>query len=148
MLSASDAADRADQLIAVTRRLTGLIDKEIQALKARRLDGASADWDEKERLAHAYRIEVSHLKANPSVLAELDPARRKALRDATLAFETAVESHAHALAAMKTVTEGLVKAIAAEIADARAAPTGYGRSGGLAEGARPESSGIAVNARA
>ena len=43
-------SDRADRLLAMTKRLITLVTAEIEALKAKRLDGASADWDEKERL--------------------------------------------------------------------------------------------------
>lgn len=147
MLAADGTADRAEQLIAVTERLTVLIEAEIVALKARRLNGASADWDEKERLAHAYRLEVAHIKNNPAALAGLDADRKEQLRQATRKFENAVEIHAAALTAMKQVSEGLVRAIAGEVAASRAAPPAYGRSGVISEGAKPDSSGLAVNAR-
>ena len=55
----SDTIDRATQLLAMTQRLVGMIELEIEAMKARRMLGQTADWDEKERLVHAWRIEVS-----------------------------------------------------------------------------------------
>ena len=63
-------------------------------------------------------------------------------------LEAVLEAHTQALEAMKTVTEGLVRAIADEVAATRRAPAAYGRSGAL-QGARPDAaSGIALNAKA
>ncbi|MDZ4761622.1 MAG: flagellar basal-body protein FlbY [Alphaproteobacteria bacterium] len=141
------ATDRADHLIAMAGRLVELITAEIEALKVRRLDGASADWDEKERLAHAWRLEVAQIKTNPALLAGARPDQKSALREVSRKLESVVTIHAAALAAMKEVTEGLVRTIAGEIASSRGAPAGYGRSGALhATGAK--AAGLAVNAKA
>ncbi len=144
----SDAQERADQLLAMTRRLIALVTAEIEALKAKRLNGASADWDEKERLAHAWRLEVAYIKANPGALAGVTEESRAGLRDAARELEHKVEAHARALEAMKIVTEGLVRSIASEIASSRSAPAGYGRSGTVSPGAKREASGLTVNAKA
>jgi len=144
----ANAQDRADQLLAMTRRLHALVSGEIEALKERRLDGASADWEEKERLAHAWRLEVAHIKANPSALAGLPEARKTELREAARELEQVLSTHAHSVAAMKTVTEGLVRSIADEIASVRSAPAAYGRSGSMNQARRNDASGLAVNAKA
>jgi hypothetical protein len=143
-----DATDRAEQLLAMTGRLDVLISAEIEAIKARRLDGGSADWHEKERLAHTWRLEVAHIKANPSALAGIGDALKAQLREAAGALEQKLEDHARALNAMKTVTEGLVRSIASEIASARSAPPAYGRHGSVNPGAKREASGLAVDAKA
>jgi len=146
--NASSASERADQLLAMTRRLITLVKAEIEALNARRLDGASADWDEKERLAHSWRLEVAHIKSNPAALAGVAPERKAALREAARDLEIVLETHARSLAAMKNVTEGLVRSIASEIASARSAPAAYGRGGTVNAQARTEASGLAVDAKA
>jgi hypothetical protein len=143
-----DDQERADQLLAMTRRLIALVTAEIEALKSRRLDGASADWDEKERLAHAWRLEVACIKANPLALAGATEACKASLRDAARELEQKVEAHARALEAMKTVTEGLVRSIASEIASHRAAPASYGRGGAVNPAAKREASGLTINAKA
>lgn len=144
---AYDPADRADQLLAMSRRLIDLVRAEIEALKARRLDGAGRDWDEKERLAHAYRLEVASIKANPSALEGARADQKTALKAAARDLEDALAVHANALAAMKEVSEGLVKAVASELAAQRSAPSGYGRFGQIDAG-RKDAAGIAVNAKA
>ena len=146
--SSASPDERADELLAMTRRLATLVAAEIEALKARRLDGANADWDEKERLAHAWRIEVAHIKANPQALAGVAEDRKAALRAAAQDLQDLLDTHARSLAAMKQVTEGLVRSIASEIASVRSAPAAYGRSGTVNQGAKREASGLAVDAKA
>jgi len=143
-----DATDRAEQLLAMTRRLDALVSAEIGAIKARRLDGGSADWDEKERLAHAWRLEVAHIKANPNSLAGIGDPLKQQLREAAAGLEEKLEVHARALGAMKTVTEGLVRSIATEIASARSAPPAYGRHGNVNSTTKRNASGLAVDAKA
>ncbi|HEV7691424.1 MAG TPA: flagellar basal-body protein FlbY [Hyphomonadaceae bacterium] len=140
--------ERAEQLLAMTKRLTALVQAEIKALESRRLDGASTDWDEKERLAHAWRLEVAAIKANPAALEGVTDDRKAELRSAAKELEETLDRHARSLAAMKHVTEGLVRSIAAEIASARAAPAGYGRSGGVSHQPSKAASGLAVDAKA
>ena len=144
----TDAEDRAEQLLAITRRLSTLVSAEIDAIKAKRLDGGSADWDEKERLAHAWRLEVAHIKANPAALGGIGDVLKAQLREAAATLEEKLEVHARALGAMKTVTEGLVRSIASEIASARSAPVAYGRHGSVNPAAKREASGLAVDAKA
>jgi hypothetical protein len=144
----SETEDRAGQLLAMTQRLVTLVGAEAQAVKAHRLNAATADWDEKERLVHTWRLEVSRIKADPGLLAGISAETRQALRDASLALESALESHTVALNASKTVTEGLVRSIAEEIASARSAPASYGRTGGFNTPGPRQASGLAVDAKA
>jgi hypothetical protein len=145
---ANHAEDRAEQLLAMTVRLTGLLDEEIAAVKARKLDSSSANWDEKERLVHAWRLEVSRIKADPAQMSGLSSGRKEALKVAARELEDRLQAHERALSAARTVTEGLVRSIAAEIAESRSAPAGYGSKGAPAGGSRREASGLAVDAKA
>lgn len=140
--------ERAEQLEAMTRRLIGMVAAEAEAVRAHRLSAANADWDEKERLVHAWRIEVSHIKADPSLLSGLSPTRKDRLRESSRELERVLSAHASALAASKDVTEGLVRSIATELAATRSAPAGYGRTGGINAGPNRQAAGLAVNAKA
>ena len=130
-IAAHDGADRADQLIAITDRLSTLISEEIEAHRENRLDASSQDWAEKEKLAHAYRIEISNIRANPALLAEASDAQKSELKTKVEAFAHLTEQHAKALEASKDVTEGLVRAMTEEVASTRAAPAGYGSAGAM-----------------
>jgi hypothetical protein len=144
----SDSTERATQLLAMTQRLVALVGAEIEVVKARKLSSLSADWDEKERLVHAWRIEVSRVKNEPALLDGISPDLKASLRQAAMEMEQNLEAHAQALMATKTVTEGLVRSIAGEIASSRSAPAGYGRTGAVNAAVRREASGIAVDAKA
>lgn len=139
--------ERAEQLLAMTQRLVTLLDAEIAALQARKLDASSTGWDEKEKLVHAWRLEVSRIKADPALMKGLSLDRKESLRAAARALEDRLADHERALAAARTVTEGLVRSIAAEIAETRSAPAGYGAAGAATGGQRREASGLAVNAK-
>ena len=143
-----DSTERATQLLAMTQRLVALVAAEIEVVKARKLSSLSADWDEKERLVHAWRIEVSRVKNEPALLDGISPDLKASLRQAAMEMEQNLEAHAQALMATKTVTEGLVRSIAGEIASSRSAPAGYGRTGAVNAAVRREASGIAVDAKA
>ncbi|MEZ5939255.1 MAG: hypothetical protein R3C52_13740 [Hyphomonadaceae bacterium] len=148
MLEARDPNDRADQLLAVATRLRELIQQEVEAMRARRLDGGGANWDEKERLVHTWRLEVQRIKHDPSLISGADAGRKAALRDASQGLERELVSHEAALKAMREVTEGLVKTIATEVGAARSGPRGYGADGGLQGAARTTMAGVTVNAKA
>ncbi|MEQ1608635.1 MAG: flagellar basal-body protein FlbY [Hyphomonadaceae bacterium] len=144
----ADSTERATHLLAMTQRLVALVAAEIEVVKARKLNSLSADWNEKERLVHAWRIEVSKVKNEPALLDGISPDLKASLRQAATELEQKLEAHAQALMATKTVTEGLVRSIATEIASSHSAPAGYGRTGTVNATVRREASGIAVDAKA
>lgn len=132
-LAVRDAGDRVEQLITLTEQLTRRLAAEAQAFKSRRLADFAAGQEETARLANLYRRETTRVKADPSLVAGAPQARRARLIELTEAFETALARHAIALEAAKTLTEGLVHAIAGEVAAGRAVGSGYG-AGGKASG--------------
>lgn len=125
-LSAADAADRAAQLAALTETLTARLADEAAALDAGRSADVIASVEETARLANVYRHEASRVRADPSLLAGAPEAARAALVRATEAFEAQLTRHARALEAARTVSEGLIRTIAAEVAAARPTGSGYG----------------------
>ena len=145
-LAAYDAEDRAEQLLGLTERLNGLVLQEIADLDARKLDASSRDWAEKEKLAQAYRVEMARISADPTLLEGASPAVKQRLADATKAFQAQLDRHAVALGVMKDISEGLVRSIAEEMSEQKAAPAGYGATGTGAK--RTGSTGLAINAKA
>ncbi|SFS45077.1 flagellar basal-body protein FlbY [Brevundimonas viscosa] len=127
--AALNATARLRQLIDLTERLTASLAEEAQAFEARRPQDAAAIVAGTAELANAYRRESAQLKANPSMVAAAPAAERTALIRATEAFEAILTRHALAVEAARTVSEGLVRTIAAEVAGQRGAPTAYGATG-------------------
>lgn len=145
-IAAHDMNDRLDQLISLTKRLTTLMADETTALKERQLDASSTDWDEKERLAHTYRLEMTSLARQPDELVKCNPDLRKGLFESVRRFQEVLAEHDKALGAMRSVTEGLVESIAREVAQETRGPQAYGSNG--LTGGQTRAAGIAVNAKA
>ena len=139
-IAAHDINDRIEQLISVTERLSELMTAEIAALKARKLDASSTDWNEKEQLAHTYRLEMT------DTLVAANANLRKILFERVRTFQSILAEHNKALTAMREITEGLVENIAREVAAETNGPQGYGAHGKTS--GKTRASGIAVNARA
>ncbi|HEX5380396.1 MAG TPA: flagellar basal body protein [Phenylobacterium sp.] len=130
-LSATDATDRVEQLIILTERLTELIALEAQAFEQHRPQDAAAYIEETSKLANVYRHESARVRANPTLVASAPLALRTRLIRATEGFDAVLARQGRALEAAKTVTEGLVRAIADEVAVQRAGTSGYGARGSI-----------------
>ena len=125
-LNANDATERVEQLCLLTERLTELIAFEAQAFEQHRPQDAIEQLAETSQLANVYRHESSRVRANPGLVAEAPLALRTRLIRATEAFDAVLARQGRALNATKTVTEGLVRAIADEVANQRTSASGYG----------------------
>jgi flagellar biosynthesis/type III secretory pathway chaperone len=128
-LAAEDAADRVDQLIILTERLTELIAESCQAFENRRPQDAATFVDETSRLANLYRHESARVRADPGMVSAAPLAERTKLIRATEAFDAVLARQGRAIEAAKYVTEGLVRAIAEEVASQREQKSTYGSDG-------------------
>lgn len=128
-LMANDAADRVEQLIALTARLSDLVAKEAAAFGARDFKAADAAREEAAPLANLYRQETAKITADPNSVAAAPAARRAALAQATEKLHGVLDAHAKSVAALRELTDGLVRSIADYVAHERAAQTGYGPGG-------------------
>ncbi|HEX8233142.1 MAG TPA: flagellar basal body protein [Caulobacteraceae bacterium] len=120
------AQANADQLLVLVERLTEALAADARAFEQRRPNEAAARMDETARLANLYRHESARLRADPSLIAGCAEATRMRLIRATEAFDAVLARHARALQAAKTVTEGVVRAIADEVARGRSTGAAYG----------------------
>lgn len=125
-LAATDADDRVGQLIMLTERLTELVALEALAFEQRRPQDAAVHIEETSKLANLYRHESARVRADPSMVASAPLAQRTRLIRATEAFDSVLARQGRALEAAKTITEGLVRAIADEVAAQRNTGAGYG----------------------
>lgn len=124
-----EATERVEQLIALTERLTGLIAEQAKAFEARRPQDAATHLEEIGRLANVYRHESARVRSTPELVAGASPALRRRLYRATEAFDAVLARQNRAVAAAKFVTEGLVRAIAEEVASQRQQGATYGAGG-------------------
>ena len=137
-------ADRVEQLILLTERLTARLKAEFQAFEANRPHEVAPQIKETQRLADLYRREAAAARADPARIAGAPLARCKRLAEATKAFDATLKRHAAAVASARRITEGLVRTIAGVVAERRK-PAGYGPR---AFPAPSDARAIAVNRRA
>jgi hypothetical protein len=136
-LIADDAEDRAEQLVLVSVRLAALVAEDTRRIEARLppLDGA--EGDEKARLANTYRLELTRIKHDRSLVEGAPPETLRRLRETTVALNEILAAHELALGAVKLVSEGLVQAMAEEVSRQRNGEANYAQHGGLASPASP-----------
>jgi len=146
-LAANDAADRVDQLIILTERLTEVVADQCQCFERHRPQDAAARMEEAGRLANLYRHESMRVRADPGLVMAAPVELRQQLIRATEAFDAVLARHGRAVMAAKFVTEGLVRAIAEEVASQRDQLSGYG-PGARAPAAMGGATAITLNRRA
>lgn len=115
-----------EAMIEITERLTGLLADQAIAFEQHRPQDAAASLPEVTRLTHLYRAGAANVRAQPKLLESATPAVRQRLLRASQAFDATLQRQGRALAASKTVTEGLVKAIAEAVAARRSIGQAYG----------------------
>lgn len=145
-IAANDAADRVEQLIILTERLTELITSQTEAFEERRPQDAAGLLEETSRLANLYRHESTRVRADPRMVEGAPAAARKRLIQATELFDAVLARQGLAIEAARTVTEGLVKCIADEVAAQRTKAVSYGSTG--TQNATTMATAITLNRRA
>ena len=125
-LAAHNPSERAEALIRLTARLAELLDTETALFEARKPHEAVALQAEKTRLATIYRTETRLAGQDPARLGGLNEPVKARLRESTARFESALARNGAAVEALKSLTEGLVKALADEAARQAQAKAGYG----------------------
>ena len=126
MSTSATPAARIEALIKLTERLTTLLAAQAKAFEARRPQDAARHMDEVSRLANVYRHESSALHENPVILTVCPEPLRARLARTVEAFDAVLARHGRALHAAKTITEGLVRAVAEEISAQRNQGASYG----------------------
>jgi len=125
-MSAAESDAALEAIITLTEKLTGLLAEQARAFEQHRPQDAARGIDEVSRLTNVYRTASAHVRAQPKLIEDAPDLLRRRLLRATEAFDAVLQRQGRALAASKTVTEGLVKAIAEEIATKRGVGRAYG----------------------
>ena len=125
-LSAGDSSERARQLIALTQRLGERLKRETEILEAHRPQDLYDGIEETRQLSNLYRHESARIKADPSLLSGLSTNDKAALRAATEVFQAQLKRYELAVNAAKTITEGIINAVAEDLNKRRSATATYG----------------------
>ena len=128
----------------LTEKLTRLLAAQARAFEHHRPQDAAGDIAEVARLAGQYRAASAHIRGQPGLYEAAPLEVRRRLLRATEAFDAVLQRQGRALGASKTVTEGIVKAIAEEIAAKRSVGRAYGPDAAR----RPVATAITLNRQA
>ena len=101
--------------LQITRDLTRLIEQESDLLKRKRPSDLGAFEAEKRRLSTAYTKAVAALRVNKDALDAMTAEDKRALKEAIETFEAALKAHARLVLRLKTVSEGMVRAVGREV---------------------------------
>jgi len=130
-----------EQFLQLTKALGELIERETDLLEQRRFQDADALAAEKARLTNQYQATLQTLRAREkSLLGEPDSPLRRELKEASEAFRSRLARHARLVMRLKSLNEGLVKAISEEAEKQRNPVTPYGGDGSVGRGKREPTS--------
>ena len=114
-LSTPPAPVGVRQFLQITRDLTQLIERESNLLERKRPSDLSAFEAEKRRLSTAYTKAVAALRVNKAALDAMTMEDKTALKEAIETFDGALKAHGRLVLRLKTVSEGIVRAVGREV---------------------------------
>ncbi len=123
------AATHVRRLTNLTAALTERLEAETRAFAAHRPQDIVEGLSRTQEMANLYRRESAQLKAQPGLASGAPVSDRMGLIKATERFEAVLASHTAAVTAARTISEGIVRAIAGQVVETRATGSGYGATG-------------------
>lgn len=125
-------ADLVERMTGLTASLTDVIERETEALRNRAQADIAALQPEKIRLANEYAMDVQAVRSRKELLDRAPAERVTRLKAAMIALDKALTLNGEALAAARSVSEGLIRMVANAMKE-KAAPTlGYGANAATA----------------
>lgn len=122
-------AGRVSDLLKTTSRLIGVLEREIEMLRAMDPRGMQALQEEKIVLAAAYESQVKSLNERPETMHDLDPALRDELAEATERFQATLDQNQRRLRAAKQATDSVLRAVVDAVEKQQSADRGYAADG-------------------
>lgn len=129
LAEATHEAGRISDLLRTTSRLIGVLEREIEMLRAMDPRGMQALQEEKLVLAAAYESQVRSLNERPGTMHGLDPALRDELAEATERFQATLDENQRRLRAAKQATDSVLRAVAEAVERRQSVDRGYAADG-------------------
>lgn len=119
-------ADLVERMTGLTASLMDVIERETEALHNRAQADIAKLQPEKTRLANEYAMDVQAVRGRKELLDRAPAERVTRLKASMIALDKALTLNGEALAAARSVSEGLIRMVANAMTE-KAAPTlGYG----------------------
>lgn len=120
-----------DTLVTAASRLISLMNREIEFLRAMKVQEISDLQGEKLELTALYEESLAMLAADPDVLQALEPALKDELAALAKRFDAAVVENTRALSAVKDSHDRLLQTIVDSVAENRSKQKAYTADGAL-----------------
>jgi hypothetical protein len=126
----SDHLSKAEEMIALTARLSALIEDDVSMLVARRPSALANNDADRTTALLLYGKAAAEMKST-GALTQLPANTKQRLQAVTARLHKALKEQGRLLLSFRHVTEGLVKAVA-DVVAARETPSVYAKSGIMA----------------
>lgn len=131
--------------IALSQRLSEILETENEMLRTRRPREIAQLQEEKSQLALRFSREMETLRNQPNLVENAAESERNELRLGSRRFQEALSENQRLLFATKTVTEGIIRAVANEVEKSNAKAAGYNKRAGMNPVSRNKPTNIALN---
>jgi hypothetical protein len=121
--------EQVETLIRVTSRLIGVLDAEVELLRAMRVAEIASLQAEKHDLTLLYEETIEAVACQRGAMDAMEPALRLELAEIAQRFDRSLAENARALHAVRGSHDRLLKAIVDAVADHRARDRGYTAEG-------------------
>jgi hypothetical protein len=120
------------EMADVIERLKHILEFENELLSLKNAQGMTEHQSEKSRLVAIYNQQMSLISADPAQYKRYPKADIDNLKAVSRDFYDVLDVHFRMLSSVKTVTEGLVKAVADEVAKKNGPPSTYNATAAFA----------------
>ena len=119
-------ADLVDRMIALTVELGAVIARETEALRNRDREEVTSLQPEKIRLANEYALDVQSVQTRKELIDRAPAERVARLKAGMIELGRLLALNGEALAAARSVSEGLIRMVANAMSEKAAPALGYG----------------------
>ncbi len=138
-----NVSNQITELLKITGRLIGVLEREIEVLRAMQPAEIEALQQDKIALSAAYEAQIKSFADQPEILEAVQPALRAEFETVIGKFRSTLAANERALRAARDTSQRVLEAIAYEIDRKRRENTGYS-AGGYAAAASKSPSGQPV----
>ena len=124
-------ATQVTEFLKVTTRLIGVLEREIDMLRAMKPSEIQSLQQDKIVLSAAYEAQVKALKGDPEILRGVSPDLRADLKSVIERFQSTLSENERGLRAARDVSERVLRAIADELEQRQNKNKGYAPAGPL-----------------
>ncbi|TNE38840.1 MAG: hypothetical protein EP348_04445 [Alphaproteobacteria bacterium] len=135
-----------DTLAKVITRLKDILVEENRMLAENRPKEFTQHLQEKTRLVAIYNQQMSLIKQSPDSFRNFPKPETDRLKEVSAEFYEVLDIHFRKLSTVKTITEGLVRSVADEVAKKKAPPRTYTAAAGISASLTSRNAGAANNA--